>query len=73
MCVRMRRSRPGIGRCMRAVRPIRCCSGWRMVHRFPIRPVRLSLGQMLGVTWGMSANAFRGHFREADQKRGPQA
>jgi hypothetical protein len=38
-CVRMRRNRPGIGRHMRAVRPIRCCSGWRMVHRFPIRPV----------------------------------
>src|SRR3546814_213770 len=44
-CVRMRRSRPGIGRRMRAVRPIRCCSGWRMVHRFLIRPMRLSLGR----------------------------
>src|SRR3546814_18803608 len=41
----MRRSRPGIGRRMRAVRPIRCCSGWRMVHRFLIRPMRLSLGR----------------------------
>jgi hypothetical protein len=56
----MRRNQPGIGRRMRAARPVRCCSGWRMVHRFPIRPVRLSLGQMLGVIWGMSVENDRG-------------
>jgi hypothetical protein len=58
-CVRMRQNRPGIGRRTRPVRPIRRCSGSRTVHGSPIRPVRLSSGQMLGVIWGMSRSDRR--------------
>jgi hypothetical protein len=45
----------GVPRRTRPVRPIRPCQGWRTIDGSPIRPVRLSSGQMLGAIWEMLA------------------